>query len=245
MDNLIIITLVILLTIIVVNRKRISKLFTSINKSKNETNLLTKMEQYYEYHFNRLQRLNTTVRKITSAKSGVQKELRQLESKLNRDKFFASEFQKQRNENDVEKIAHRLGVDSKTLDTLKIEFVELNEREKFLLDYQKSYTTVVNNLRYTIDSNKKEYERKKELAQTYDEANEFLMGIGDVETNYQSTLKEYEESTSLFTAQIMDFESRAKTVVDGIKVEDEVKKLEGLRIIDGYNNKLKQLKGFS
>lgn len=115
-----------------------------------------------------------------------------------------------------------------------------NDRMKRSIDFlnllSQNWETSQIKLREEIARKREEFEVLRDDAKALNQAESFINGDTEEGRIYQESIKALEESVGQKIAYIEDFERRSKDIMAGIKIDNQVQKDEGIKMLEEYMN---------
>lgn len=211
----------------------ISWKLTKAYVSRNKVDVIRQYINLQVKKLNDIQNTAITVKGLaTELERAIQVKKQELESNINKVKRYSA------NNGDkglIDSLAVRISVDTDTLKRLEPEYQKLLQNSETLEKLYNFLRKNVETTRYKLDSHVQEYEVKKKVAEATGMINEFLKGNTQEAALYKESLKQLEQSTSLFTAQIMQFNTDHAASLSEQELNQTIDVLKGLEIVNGEN----------
>lgn len=201
------------------------------------------MYRYHDYLLGKIEKLDKSIESIAAIRIKTQRKIADINSVVTNNKKQAVIFEEQGKPETVRRtLANKINIDSKQLAILLPRVVSIEHQEKYLKDLHAAWVSDAEDLKYTLDAKAEEYQLLKEMNSATGAAGEFLSTNSEEFKIYRESLNQIEESVSRYTANIENFERKAKPVLESISANREVSEQEGLNLIEEFKKNSVNLK---
>lgn len=195
---------------------------------------LSFMDRYVDILSEKLTNLNSVKVQLEGKKTKTKRRLDELaKNKVDALKLGAAAL-KQNNQSQASLNGQRAAGAQQSTDLLTPGYNRLCKSLEFMNALSENWAVSIIGLREEIDRKRQEYEIVKANASGLKEAEAFLNGDTEEGKIYQQSLKALEENVTQRIAYIEDFEKRAKGTMEGIQVDNQMHKDEGLAMLEQY-----------
>lgn len=222
---------------------KINKKDTLQIKENSDESPFIKMEEYYEFHSDRLKKVKNAKEKIHVAKINLEEKIKTIKRDIDTNIKLGAEALKRGNQAYADHASMRVSAQKGLLDCLLPQLEALFKNKQYLETLYTGYETVVKQIRVNIDIEKQRYDILKEVNEANEYASELSGNIGEQKILYQTSIRQLEEVTSLFTVKIEDFQRKTNPLLEQIQFETFMQREDGLELIRNYSRELKQLQG--
>ena len=201
------------------------------------------MYKYHEYLITKIDRLDGSIKTVSTMRVKVQRKIAELQNTIEENKSRAVALQQQKvSELVLRTMGNKINIDQKQMDTLLPKVVNIESQEKYLKELYNAWLADAEDLKYTLDAKAQEYQLLKEMSEATGNAQEFLKGNSEEYKLYQESLKQIEDSVTQYTANIEDFERKVQPILETISANRTVSENDGLKLIEEYKKTRVDLK---
>lgn len=201
------------------------------------------MYKYHEYLITKIDRLDGSIKTVSTMRVKVQRKIAELQNTIEENKSRAVALQQQKvSELVLRTMGNKINIDQKQKDTLLPKVVNIESQEKYLKELYNAWLADAEDLKYTLDAKAQEYQLLKEMSEATGNAQEFLKGNSEEYKLYQESLKQIEDSVTQYTANIEDFERKVQPILETISANRTVSENDGLKLIEEYKKTRVDLK---
>jgi len=201
------------------------------------------MYRYHEYLLTKIDALDGNIKNISQIRNKVQRKIGELKQNVDNNKKKAGSYQDKNSSSIVLKaLANKIAVDTKTIESLLPQATSVQKQEQYLIQLHSQMSQDAEDLKYTLDAKAEEYKTLKELSEATGNASEFLKGNSEEYKLYQESLKQIEESVTKYTANIDNFERKAKPMLEAAALDRTVSEEEGMKLIEEFKKNTVTLK---
>lgn len=201
------------------------------------------MYRYHDYLEMKRKGLDESITRITAAKIKLARSISDLQNKIESNKKTSVIYQDQgRPETVIRTLANQINADSKRLSALLPRGKAIVAQEQQLINLSQVWKADSDDLKYTLDGKAEEYKLLKELNEATGNASEFLKGNSEEYKIFQESLVQIEEQVSIYTANLEDFERKARPLLDNASADRTISEDEGLKLIEEFKKGSVELK---
>lgn len=201
------------------------------------------MYRYHEYLLTKINALGGNVTNIGAIEVKLDRKSKELAKVISDNKKQAVLYEQKGSPQTVLRtIANKVNVDTKQLEALLPKLEVVRKQKKYLIDLYDNWVADAEDLKYTLDAKADEYKTLKELNEATGNAKEFLKGNSEEYKIYQESLNQIEQSVTQYTANLEDFERKAKPILDNMSMGRTVSEDEGLQLIEEFKKNSISLK---
>ena len=220
--------------------KQLSWNITKFAVSKNKIGF---MYRYHDYLLSKIEKLDVSIKNIASMRIKTQRKIIELNDSLRENKSKVAKLQeKGASTLVIRTLSNKVTIDTKYLESLLPKVVNIENQEKYLKDLYSNWVADAEDLKYTLDAKAEEYLLLKEMSIASGTAKEFLNGSSEESKLFKESLNQIEESITKYTANVEDFERKAKPILEAMAVDRAVSEDEGLRLVEEFKKNSVDLK---
>lgn len=209
-------------------------LFGKIEKLFIKMDPLSYMDRYADLLDKKRQNLDLSIQRLQGKKAQMQRRITGLEEniRMNLKKGTAAKNDGQ------EKLAILCGTkvagDKESIRLFTPLYTRIDKNLKMMTDLSENWKFSGETLRYEIERKRTEYEVIKEIVGGLRNAEDMINSNSEEARIYGLSLQALEEKASQGLGYIEDFDRRSKDVIDGISLDKQMLKDEGLKALEEY-----------
>lgn len=196
------------------------------------------MYQYHDFLVKDTDKLNQSVINLSTMEIKLIRNVNEIRKSYNGNIASYNEYKSRSqdvNKNLLSTLESKIDIDDKRIRSLEPQIENIKVQKDYLIELYDARVHDNEVLKYKLDSTAQEYELLKETAEATGTAAEFLKGNSHEYKLYQESLKQIEQSTSSYIANILDFQRKAAPVLESISMNKKISADEGKRLIEEYN----------
>lgn len=220
--------------------KQISWDITKAMIAKNRPDYLYK---YYDYIVQNNAELKDSVLKVKGTETKTVRRIEEIKNQLENDKKQAVLLQGKNAPKSVMSVLEtKIDINTQKYNTLMPRLENTKKQSKYLEELLDLRTAEATNIKMKIDAKVEEYEMLKDMNSATESASKFLKE-GSIEFKmYQEGLKQIEDTSSQYIANIQLFETQTRPLIESMQLEKEVSADAGAKLIEEWKQSNEGLK---
>lgn len=117
---------------------------------------------------------------------------------------------------------------------MQLKLDSVRQQEKYLQDLSDAWGADIEKLKYKLENKEEEYKLLKELAETTQDASEFLKGNTKEAKEFNESLKQLEDSCNIYIGTIDNFQRKVNPLMENLAADKSVDVAAGKALLEEY-----------